>query len=65
MALCITERQKFCNFTQITSHTLKLFMKFNETLIYHSETILQENSNINTEIDHKVTMETWAKMMAP
>ena len=45
--------QKFPNVIQKTSHTLERFINCNETFALHSETTLQENSNINIEIDYK------------
>ena len=46
-----TERKKFHKFrkfTQITLHTLELFVKYNETTTFHSATISQETRKINT-----------------
>ena len=48
------ERQKFCNFIQIISHTLNLFMRCGVTLLFHSaKNHLQETCNINIETDYK------------
>ena len=47
------DRQKFCNFIQIISHTLKLFMRSGVTLLFHTAKHLQETSNINIETDYK------------